>query len=210
MKACQLLTIALLFGTSAQANVYVPRAKLAGETVKVRLSGDSAIVTAVFEFEERITRDAKVVYFPIFATDTNDPLQVRARAKFEIEIGGRKTGIAMPCKSPREFGKPPSGVRACWFVANLDDLIDDSEKPSEGRIALKATYVQPLLRGTFYYLPVMSGHVVPGGEERSWQYQMHARSPSHLIRVQSKGIDSEEMDDGIVVYLKDGELVELQ
>ncbi len=210
MKACHFLTAVLLIATCAQANVYEPRAKLAGETVNVRILNDSAVVTAIFEFEQWITRDEKVVYFPIFAADIDDPLRVLARAKVELEVGGKKVGTAVPCKAPRVFDKLPGGVRAYWFVANLDDLVADSEVDYAAQVVMKVTYVQALLHGRFYYLPVITGHESTGLEKRSWQYQMHARSAERMIRIRSEKSDYEQLDDALVVYLRDGEIVELE
>jgi hypothetical protein len=185
----------------------VPSAKLAGETVYVHLLKDEARVTAVFEFEEWITRDAKLVYFPLFASDPADPVKVLARTGFELEISGKKLGIALPCEAPKRFQKMAGSLRVCWFVANLDDLVEDADVDLSRRMTIRVSYSQPLIGGCFYYLPVIMGLEK---QKRSWRYQMLARSGLRVTEVVSKGTDYEQIADSVVVYLKDGETVAIK
>jgi hypothetical protein len=210
MNVYQFLALILLVATSARANLYVPKAKLAGETVYVRLTKDDAVVNAAFEFEQWDTIDDKIIYFPIFASETENPIGVLSRAGFELEIAGKKIGIATPSTAPRKFDRPVKGVKVCWFAANLDDLVDESNVDIDHRIVIKVRYAQPLIAGVFYYLPIITGSSEPDQEKRSWKYQMHARSAARLIRVHSKDSDSELLGETTVVYLKDGQVVMLQ
>lgn len=210
MKTFRLVAIAFLLASSGKANVFIPRAKLAGETVQVRLSEGTAAVTAIFDFEELWTRDEKVIYFPIFSADSDDPIRVLAETKFELEIDRKNAGVALPCEAPRAFAKAPSGTRVCWFVVNLDKVVTDAEFYSDRPLIVKFTYFQPLVHKKFYYLPVITGYDDLGRKKRTWQFQMHARSPNRMVRVLSTGTDYEQLDDGLIVYLKNGELVELE
>jgi hypothetical protein len=197
--------------TSTRANFYIPKAKLSGETVYVRLVKDTAAVTAIFEFDEWETRDDKLIYFPMFATGSEDPVKVLARADFELEIGGKKIGIATPCAPPRKFRDIPSGPKILWFAANLDLLIGDTAVDINQRVIVRASYVQPLIQGVFYYLPVIAGQSDDlDREKRSWRYQMHARSTLRITTVLSKKSDFEQLGDSVVVFLKDGEIVEVR
>jgi hypothetical protein len=205
MKTLAIL-LGLVVGTfSLKANAYVPNAKLAGESVSVRVLKDEARVTAVFEFEDLITRDAKKVYFPIFAADGADPGKILARAGFELEIRGKKLGTAFPCEAPEKFRKKTSDPRVYWFVADIDDLVEAAEIELHPRMIIRVSYSQPLIDGRFHYLPVIVGQ--DDRENRSWRYQMVVRSNLHIMEVVSKGTDYEQIAEGVVVYLKDGETV---
>jgi hypothetical protein len=210
MKPFRIISLLLVLATCAQANVYVPRAKLTGETVSVRILNGSAAVTAIFEFEYLITRDEKVIYFPIFSTDGDDPIHVLSQANFDLEINGQKFGTATACAAPRAFKKLPPGAKAFWFVVNLEAFVTIDVLNSGKPVIVRFTYSQPLIHREFFYLPVITGHDVLDREGRAWRYQMHARCPTKMVRVLSTDTDYEQLDDGITVFLKDGELVELE
>ena len=193
----------------AKANLYLPHAKLAGESVHVRLLKETAEVTAVFEFDEWITRDAKVLYFPIFSADAIDPLKLLARTGLTLEIQGRKIGIPAPCAPPDKFKKLSGSPRVCWFAANLEELAEQWNEEAYARIFVKVIYAQPLIQGSFYYLPVIVGSS-DKSESRSWRYQMLVHSETRIARVTSKTTDYEQLADAVVVYLKDGNLVEVR
>lgn len=205
MKPLALLIGLSVMATSAVANVYVPNAKLAGESVLVRVGKEEASVTAVFEFEDWITRDTKWVYFPIFASDSSDPVKVLARARLELEIEGKKLDVALPCEAPERFRKRTSDPRACWFRTKIDDLFGDEVMEIHPRMTIRVSYTQPLIGGRFHYLPVIVGD--DRKQERSWRFQMFVRADSHVLEVMSKDTDYEKIADGAVVYLKDGETV---
>ena len=210
MKALLIFVAACMCVGRAPANVYVPNAKLAGETVSARLSADSAVVTAVFQFDEWLTKDEQVIYFPIFASDT-DPLRVLATAKFELEITGKKIDTALPCEPPpRKFQHLPKGIRVFWYSTKFNELVDTKDmNSSDYPLVVKATFVQPLIAGKFYYLPVITGKT-SDPEKRSWNYQMHARSAVKMIRVGSSQSDYSVLGDAVTVYLRDGEVVILE
>jgi hypothetical protein len=210
MKALFIFVAACMFAVRAPANLYTPNAKLAGETVSVRLLADSAIVTAVFQFADWWTKDDKVIYFPIFAADS-DPLRVLAAAKFELQIEGKKIDTAFPCDAPpREFKNLPKNVRVFWYSMKLDEsLVFEDIYSFENPPVIKATYIQPLIAGKFYYLPVITG-ATQDSEKRAWNYQMHARSAVKMIRVGSLHPDYLVLGDAVTVYLRDGEVVILE
>jgi len=210
MKAFLTCVLTFICVVCARANVYIPNAKLAGETVSVRLLGNSAVVTATFQFQDWMTKDQKIIYFPIFASDA-DPLRVLATAKFELEITGKKIGTALPCEPPsRKFQHLPKGIRVFWYGTKFDELVDEGDMNSSNYpLVVKATYVQPLIAGKFYYLPVITG-MTNDAEKRSWNYQMHARSAVKMIRVESSDSDYSVLGDAVTVYLRDGEVVILE
>jgi hypothetical protein len=212
MKVIYLCFVTLFATPFAFANFYIPNAKLAGETVSVRLAQGSAVVTAVFEYESWQTRDSKVVYFPLFAEEGQNAMSVLARSSLELVIDGKKVGIPTPCEDPRGIKSDPKTANIFWFSANLDDLFNDAtEGPVEihDPFIIRARYVQPLVHGSFFYLPVIAGYaeVLP---HRLWKYQMFARSTSRQIKVVSKATDYESLESDIVLYLKDREIIELQ
>lgn len=206
MKLFHLTFALILFAASARGNLYIPNAKLAGETVHVRLMKNAAVVTAVFEFEEFLTRDAKIVYFPIFSENAHNPVEVLANSEFELAVGDKKQAIATPCPPPEGLGNIPNRPRVFWFSANIDDLTDDTVIFP---LVIKVTYTQPRIQGRFHYLPIIPG---AAGEstKRSWNYQMLAYSGSRVTQVTSKPSDYEQLADSVVVYLKDRQPVELQ
>jgi hypothetical protein len=207
MKILAFALIQLSATTLACANVYVPKAKLAGETVYARLSKESASVTAVFEFEEWFTQDAKIVYFPVFATEAVDPITVLSRAEIEFEVGDKKVGVASPCEAPKGLKQALAGAHIYWFSANLNDLVDGAELESSGRTIVRFSYSQPLISGRFYYLPIIAGS---SDGAASWKYQMLVRSESKPVRVTSKGTEFYQLADVVSVYLKDREIVEIR
>jgi hypothetical protein len=191
----------------ARGNFYVPKARLAGESVYVRLSSESGRVTGVFEFEDWITRDKKVVYFPVFGSPASEPFTVLSQAEIEFEVHGKKVGIAMPCETPAGMKQSVAGARIFWFAANLDDSVDIEALNSGDRMVVRFSYTQRLIKGRFYYLPIIPGQAV---DEPSWRYQMFVRSESRVVRVTSKDTDSFSLADGVVVHLKDRSILEVR
>jgi hypothetical protein len=176
------------------------------------LSQGEAVVSAVFEYESWQTRDAKVAYFPLFADAGQDSTSVLARSSIVLEINGRKVGIPAPCEDPRGVKGESKNAKIFWFSANLDELFEDTvEGPFEidGSFILRVRYIQPMIRGSFYYLPVIAGYseILP---KRSWKYQMFARSADRPIKVVSKATEHEQLESDLVLYLNDREIVELK
>jgi hypothetical protein len=210
MKTILLFIAAFAAAMSAHANFYLPNAKLAGETVHVGLTQELGIVSAVFEFEEWQTREPKLVYFPMFANDDDDPLNVLARSRFELEICGKQKGIATPCVAPKSIKLPQNSPRVFWFVVNIDDLVDYADFDPNGHLVIKVNYNQPLIRGRLFYLPVIAGWTGRDRNERTGEYQLHAQAGARMPRVMSGDSDCEQLRDGVVVYLRDAEVVVLQ
>lgn len=207
MKSLNILALIAFSAAWAAANVYVPKAKLAGETVSALLIEDTANITAVFQFEEWVTKDEKIAYFPIFSTDT-DPVKALAKARFEFRIGD-KTGSAVPCEAPRSIAKLPNGVRVFWYAINFDDLIEDFDQSGTlYPISIRVSYLQPLIGRRFFYLPSIAGFAI-SEEARSWPFQLHARAAGRSLRVISAS-DFESLGDSITVYLRDEALVVLE
>jgi hypothetical protein len=207
MKALTIVASIVLSVSCASANVFVPKAKLAGETVSARLIADAAIVTAVFQFEEWETKDEKIAYFPIFSTET-DPIRVLAKSRFEFRIGD-KTGTALPCAAPRSAVQLPSGIRLFWYAIHFDDLIEVTDlNATPHPLAIRVSYLQPLIGGKFFYLPSIAGFTVEK-EQRSWPFQLHVRSAERSLRVVSAS-DYELLGDALTVYLRDGALVVIE
>jgi hypothetical protein len=200
----------LAMASVASGNLYVPNAKLAGETVYARLTNESARVTAVFEFEEWMTRDAKILYFPIYANDADTPVQALAHSDFELEVGDRKLGVAEPCEAPERFKNISRSPRIYWYSVNLEHVVDFESVDFNSRISIKMTYTQPLIHGKFYYLPVIIAHADLNDKSRPWKYQMFARSNMRVVQVLSKGTDFEQFGDAVSVYLRDGDVVEIR
>ncbi len=190
--------------------MYMCQMQLAGETVYAQITGDQASVTAVFEFDRWWTRDAKIVYFPIFANDFSDPIQVLSQARLEFEVGGKKLGLATPCEAPSRFNKISGGAKVFWFSADLDKLVDDSDINTDGRIVIRVSYAQSIIRNRFYYLPIIVGPTDEKTPRRMWNYQMIVRSTLRVPRVLSKETDYEQMGDCVIAYLKHGKIVEVQ
>ncbi|HWA26889.1 MAG TPA: hypothetical protein VG734_14615 [Lacunisphaera sp.] len=191
----------------AWGNVYVPKAKLAGESVYARLSRESGRVTGVFEFEDWVTRDEKIVYFPVFGSSTDEPLAVLTQAEVEFEVHGKSVGIAKPCEAPAGMTQSVAGVRIFWFAANLDELVSGEELNSGDRIIVRFSYTQPLIHGRLYYLPIIPGQVA---DEPLWRYQMFVRSEFRAVQVTSKDSVSFPLSDVLVVHLKDRSIVEVR
>jgi hypothetical protein len=219
MKKIQFLLGIFLLVSAAHGNVYIPKAKLAGETVYVQLTKDSARVTAVFEFEQLQTKDGLIVYFPIFSNAADDPIRVLADSRFELSVGDKTVNFAKPCPAPEWTKDIKTDHRICWFTANIGDLIfyqDDKSVVVETNesTVIRFSYTQPLIHGRFYYLPVIPGASVPDWDwnknRYSWNYQMFARSGLRVTDVSSKGTLYEPLEDSVVVYLKDREIVEIQ
>lgn len=207
MKALIIFASITLVVSCVSANIYVPKAKLAGETVSALLIADAAMITAVFQFEDWETKDEKIAYFPIFSTDT-DPVRVLAKSRFEFRIGD-KTGTAVPCKAPRSVVQLPSGVRVFWYAIHFEDLIDDVDlNATLHPLAIRVSYLQPLIGRQFFYLPSIAGFAIYK-EQRSWPFQLHVRSAERSLRVVSTS-DYESLGDALTVYLRDGALVVLE
>jgi len=210
MKIHQILFGVLLVSASARGNVYWPKAKLAGEIVQVHMLNDVARVTAIFEFEEQVTADAKIIYFPIFALDNDGPVQVLTNAEFELDANDKTQGIATPCPTPERFRKIKFTPRVCWFAADIDELTAQPGIHAVERVVIRASYTQPLIHGRFYYLPVIVGAVDHNKDRRQWNYQMYVYSGSRVTQVLSEGTDYEQLGDSVVVFLRDGEIVEIK
>ncbi len=210
MKLSLLALVLTLLAPCVRGNVYIPDARLSGETVHVRMGKDSAAITALFAFEHDLTRNDRTFYFPIFSDDNSTSAQVLAIAGLELEVDGKKQSMATPCDTPNGLKGLPSTPRIYWFSANLDDLIEDSgteaiDKP----ITIRVSYSQARIHGSVHYLPIIIGGT-GSLAHRSWNYQLHAHSGARVTRVISKGTDYEQIADSVVVYLKDRELVELK
>ncbi len=70
--------------------------------------------------------------------------------------------------------------------------------------------MQSLIRGKFFYLPVISGYRLVEHNPRAWRYQLLARTAVRMPKVVSRASDYEPLEDAVVVYLRNGELVELE
>lgn len=207
MKAQVIFASIILFVSSVSANIYVPKAKLVGETVSAVLLANAAMINAVFQFEYWETEDEKIAYFPIFTTDT-DSVRVLAESRFEFRIGD-KTGTAVPCEAPRSVAHLPSGVRVFWYAIHFEDLVDDAElNATLYPLPIRVSYLQPLIGRQFFYLPSIAGFAI-SKEKRSWPFQLHVRSAEHSLRVVSTS-DYESLGDALTVYLRDGSLVVLE
>lgn len=199
-------------GNPVWANpVSVPpsRATLVGETVSVRLLADRAAVTAVYHFSGSQSTVRKRVYFPLFAAKAADPIAVLSGSSLELQVDDKIVGIAEPCEAPFQFSDMPQDADVYWFVAELEPLIAEAGVASFGDFMLRATYVQPLVHGRFYYIPLIRGLEPTRGAARSWNYQMLARAQNRMPMVSSKS-DYEPLEDAVVIYLKNGELVSLE
>lgn len=210
MNALRSALSLLIAATCAWGNVRVPKATLAGETVYVRLGRDSADVTAVFAFEYYwYTKDAKIVYFPLFAPDGVAPIKVLERAKIEFEVADQKVVVASPCPAPPGMMDTWQGSRIHWFAVNLEYAVESDKLDNKtDNILICFSYSQPLIGGRFYYLPI-----IPRESPRSdgsWAYQMLVRSAAKPVVVVSEKTDYIRLADTIVVYLKHGEVVEIQ
>lgn len=210
MRIFALVFVVLLggLGPVARANFYVPRARLIGETVHVRLLKDVAEVTAVFEFEGWETSDDKILYLPLFAGPTVSPTRLLGDAGLQLTFNGQNAGQAAPCPAPERLRAAAPGRRVLWFAVHVDDLLPDSaaEVPP---VVIKASYLQPLIGGHFFYLPVIAGQSKTG-DRRAWSYQLHVHSPTHVTQLVSQGVDHEPLSDGLVIYLRDGEVVDVR
>lgn len=195
---------------AADATPAAPKATLVGETVSVHLRKNTAVVTAVYEFRRGESPGGKrLVYFPMFSTEAADPMAVLQRSDLAFEVDGKAAGVAEPCAAPRQIVGLPAGVSVVWFAADLDALRDPSESDAESAsTTLRASYVQPLIRGRFYYLPLIAGYELLDQGTRAWPYQLHARGATRMPRV-APGLDYEPLGDIVVVYLKDGQFVVL-
>jgi hypothetical protein len=100
-------------------------------------------------------------------------------------------------------------VRVTWFSADVDALAEQSNE-TEPLILLRATYTQSLIQGKFYYVALISGYDLVENQPRAWRYQLHAHTTSRVPKVGSKGTDYEPLGDALTVYLRDGELVQLE
>jgi hypothetical protein len=210
LKLIARLAVFLSAAILASANLYVPKAKLAGETVQVILDATNAEVSAIFEFEDWMTLDEKIVYFPIFGYPTSNAIQVLTEAKFELEAADKKLHIALPCEPPERFKDLSKTYNIHWYSVNLDHLFE-GEVPSVGHNSIiKFRYIQPLIAGKFHYLPVIIGRSNYETSARAWQYQMHVRSFIKVPQVLSMKSSYERLGDSVVVYLKHGEIVEIQ
>jgi hypothetical protein len=190
-------TLILLFSSAARANPVAMspiRAVLIGETVSVRILADRAAVTAVYQFSAGDSRVRKRVFFPLFAAKGQDPISVLAGSSLNEKIAG----IAEPCEPPVTFSDMPADADVYWFAADLDPLVAEAEPDGEGPFVLRATFVQPLVHGRFYYIPLIRGLQQVRDLARAWNYQLLARAQSRMPMVSSKS-DYEPLDDAVVV-----------
>src|ERR1035437_1538171 len=164
---------AILLMPIAFANVYIPKAKLAGVSVCVWFSKDTASVTAVFEFADTWTKDDKVIFFPIFASKGEAPVDVLAKAKFEITIGDKVFVAATPCEAPRKLAVLPEDVSGCWFKIEVDEQCCELAERDGSRLPVRLTYSQPLIGNRFYYLPIIPhGDELIESQDRDWRFQL--------------------------------------
>lgn len=208
----RVLVLLLVFFSAisfAPATIYVPTAKLTGESVYVRIRDDVGSVAAVFNFDHWETSSAKTIYFLIYARPGLDPAGLLAQSSPEIvtdEIPA--STLPMPCEPPARTPSDPPGAHAYWYCLNVEDLFGD--KPAEvvrSGIIVRLRYKQPLIKGRFYYLPIIPGQT-PG--DSSWPCQMVIRADQRLVRVTSRDTEFYALDDVVVVHLKDRQIVELR
>jgi hypothetical protein len=203
--------VSLLFAVaSASANPVISKAKavLVGETVHVKMLEDAAIVRGVFEFEDWLPGDGTTVYVPIFAEKASEAAQLLAQTGLELEVDGKRLGPASPCDVPAGVALPANIPRIFWFAADLDILIDDRESIASRRCVLKVSYSQPLIRGRFYYLPILAGESSEGNKRR-WNYQMIIQATTRIPQVLSKHSDFEQLGSNLVIYLRNRSIVEV-
>jgi len=196
--------------TLASANLYIPKAKLAGETVQVLMDAINADVNAVFEFEDWMTLDDKIVYLPIFSQQSDDPIRTLSQAKFELDVGGKKIQAALPCEPPERFKSLSKEHRIHWYAINLDHLFEDEVPGFGNNVTIRLHYVQPLIADQFYYLPVIIGHSTNDASTTEWKYQMYVRSFIKIAQVISKKSRYERLGDSVVVLLRDAEIVQIR
>ncbi|PTX94197.1 hypothetical protein [Opitutus sp. ER46] len=184
-----------------------PRARLAGETVHVRLVGTTAYVQVALQFDAWLTSDPKYAYVCLFSTLPTAE-EALSNAGFELRAGGRVVSTAERCAPPRRVANLPRNARAFWFRVNLDELADETDRAaSEGPFVVKFGYSVSLVDGRFHYVPVIAGFGDAPG--RRWEYQMHARSITRPVKVVSDS-DYEPLGDAVTVYLRDAAIVTLE
>jgi len=187
----------------------MPKAKLAGESVYVRIGNQAVAVAAALEFEDWATEEEQLVYFPIFAPASADPLQVLDEARLEFDLNGKPGGVATPCAAPMKLTSALPGIRIFWYSASLADMVvGEAEDTGDTRFIVRLSYTQPLLGRRFYYLPVIMGQVSAGQE--GWKYQMIVRSVAKPVRVISKGTEYRVLLDAVAVRLRDREIVVIE
>ena len=208
MKLALCLSICVAMVMRANPVALQPlRATLVGETVSVMLLKGSANVTAIYEFSPGANSRPKQIFFPVFADAPDDPAKVLLRSGLDFEVDGQSLGLAVPCAAPIEVLDLPPNVQIFWFTAEVETLVSTSDAP--GQFRLKAHYVQPLINGRFFYIPLISGYDTVHKNDRPWRYQLHAYTSSRMPQVTSTS-DYEPMGNAVTVYLKNGELVQLQ
>ena len=192
-------------GASAFANDIVPKAKLAGETVYVRIGQDSASVAAVFKFEPGATADARTIYFPIFAVGEVDPAAVLAQANVDFSIDEKPGELVTPCAAPAGLDLKIGRIRACWFSIAIEDAPDRVE--TEHPVLVRLSYTQPLIKGEFLYLPVIPGQ---SKDDAAWSYQMLARADHHIVRVITGKAEYFPLADAVSIHLRDRQILQLR
>jgi len=192
-------------GLPSFANVVIPKAKLAGETVYVRIGQDSASVAAVFKVEPPETADAKVIYFPIFAVGEVDPATVLAQANVDFSINEKPGELVTPCAAPAGLDLKIGRVRTYWFSIAIEDAPDSP--PSEGPVLVRLSYSQPLIKGEFLYLPIIPGQTK---DEAAWSYQMLARADHHIVRVITEKAEYFPLADAVSIHLRDRQILQLR
>ena len=194
--------------TSARANVLVgpdPPLRLVGETVVAKVSSGNVDVSGVFEFVDWSAREN--IYFPIFADAKDDVVKCLDDAKLTVRIGDEILSDIMPCDWPPGIWKGSNMPKVFWFKIGSDDAKAMELLKTNGAIRITVEYTQKLLNQNFYYLPLIPRRKdeVPVG--RAWRYQLIVRGAKRVPSVNTGDIDFERFGDGLVVYLKNQQLV---
>jgi hypothetical protein len=201
------ISLLILIASLSSANVYLPRAKLVGETVNVLVTQENAIVEGIFAFNDWGTRDEKMLYLPIYAPGGETAGRLLAVAQVEVEMDGKPVEGIEPCSPPSGFERPRNSRPVQWFRWPIG--LGESEVVEVGTgPRVRVRYCQPLIGARFYYLPVIAGS--SKSPERQWAYQMHVRGVGRVPRPCSKEIDCEVLGSVLTVYLKNGDEIQIQ
>ncbi len=209
MRFLSRVLLALLFvgcSVGAHASIYIPKGKLAGESVYVRIGKDTASVAGIFEFEDFSVRDSKTLYFPLVGPTNTDPIKLLEQSGVDITVNGNPVGLPSPCESPVGPEVKIGGAHVYWYCVSLDEE-GAGEKADGAKFTVRLNYTQALIRGRFLYLPCLPGHP---REESPWRYQMLARAEHHVVRVTTEGTEYFPLIDAVSVQLKDRQIVELR
>lgn len=213
MKSLIALLSLLLGALALRANPVMisPRpVRLVGECVEVQVLSNVAVVSGAYEFESWSTKDHKKVYLPVFVSAAEPATSALGRIHLEIEIGNERFEEASPCDPPMTLlSVPRAGIRVQWFVVDIDDHLDPASEPAEHAV-IRLRYDQPLFAGVLYYVPLIVGKSTRDAETRDWNFQLHAVAASHALRVVSDGVDFERLAGGVVVFLRDRQIIALK